>query len=188
MKKSILSGIMFATVLLSAGASTTAMAATTNQNVISSTASSFQLPHGVTLDPSITPLASSTASSQAKFNAILSVAQSKLGTLYEWGHNEDRGQYGFDCSNFVEYVFHHALGYKFSTSSITQYQSVGTRVSISNMQPGDLLSFNNGGHSGIYIGNGQMIQCGGGLGKVGYLKVAPGSYWYKHISAVKSMY
>lgn len=28
----------------------------------------------------------------------------------------------------------------------------------------------------------------GGLGKVGYLKLAPGSYWYNHITAVKRMF
>ncbi|GLG00655.1 hypothetical protein Alches_06940 [Alicyclobacillus hesperidum subsp. aegles] len=148
----------------------------------------FSLPPGVTLDPSITPIAPITASNAAKFAAILQVAQSKLGTPYRLDHNEDRGQYGFDCSNFAEYVYHHALGYSFTTSSIKQYQSVGTPVPISDMQPGDLLCFNDGGHVGIYVGNGQMIQCGGGLAKVGYLSVAPGSYWYNHLSAVKRMF
>jgi cell wall-associated NlpC family hydrolase len=153
---------------------------TTRQNV--------QLPQGVTLDPAFTPIAPVSATPKEKFDAILQVAQSKLGTPYVWGHNEDRGQTGFDCSNFAAYVYHHALGYIISTSSVTQYKSVGTTVSVSDMQPGDLLTFNDGGHSGIYIGNNQMIQCGGGLGKVGYLSVAPGSYWYNHLSAVKRMF
>lgn len=151
-------------------------------------APTVSLPPGITLDPSITPIAGVNASATAKFNAILQVAESKLGTPYELDHNEDRGQTGFDCSNFVEYVYHHALGYVFSTASKTQYTSVGTTVPTADMQPGDLLSFNDGGHSGIYVGNNQMIQCGGGLGKVGYLSVAPGSYWYNHLSAVKRMY
>ncbi|GEO24920.1 hypothetical protein AAC03nite_07050 [Alicyclobacillus acidoterrestris] len=147
-----------------------------------------QLPPGVTLDPAITPIAPVDATADAKFQAILQVAESKLGTPYELDHNEDRGQTGFDCSNFTAYVYHHALGYIISTSSKTQYTSVGTKVAIADMQPGDLLTFDDGGHSGIYIGNNQMIQCGGGLGKVGYLSVAPGSYWYQHLSAVKRMY
>lgn len=147
-----------------------------------------QLPQGVTLDPAITPIAPVSATPKEKFDAILQVAESKIGTPYVWGHNEDSGQTGFDCSNFTAYVYHHALGYIISTSSVTQYKSVGTTVSVSNMQPGDLLTFNDGGHSGIYIGNNQMIQCGGGLGKVGYLSVAPGSYWYNHLSAVKRMF
>ncbi|GMA61438.1 C40 family peptidase [Alicyclobacillus fastidiosus] len=153
-----------------------------------SMASTFQLPPGVSIDHSIKPLASESASTQAKTTAVLKVAESKLGTPYIWGHNEDRGQYGFDCSNFTAYVYHHALGYKITTFSTKQYTSVGYKEPKSDLQPGDLLSFNDGGHSGIYVGNGEMIQCGGGLGKVGYLSVKPGSYWYKHLSAVKKMY
>ncbi len=149
---------------------------------------STQLPPGVTFDPNVNAVAPLNADYQTKFDAVLLVAQSKLGTGYVWGHNEDRGQYGFDCSNFTAYVYHHALGYKMSGSSQTQYHSVGWSVPISSMRPGDLLVFNQGGHVGIYIGNGQMIQCGGGLKKVGYLKVSPGSYWYNHISAVKRMF
>lgn len=148
----------------------------------------FKLPPGVQLDSSITPLAKTSATNEAKFEAILRVARSKLGTPYVWGHNEDRGQVGFDCSNFVEYVYHHALGYSFSTSSTVQYTSIGTSIAKSNMQPGDLLAFNNGGHTGIYIGEDWMVQCGGGLGKVGYLYIGPGTYWTSHLSAVKRMF
>ena len=146
------------------------------------------LPPGVQMDSSIQPLASMNSSHQQKINAILQVAQSKLGTPYIWGHNEDRGQYGFDCSNFTAYVYHHALGYKMSGSSQVQYHSVGWNVPLSSLQPGDLVVFDNGGHVGIYIGNGEMIQEGGGLKKVGYLPLHPGSYWYGHISAVKRLF
>jgi cell wall-associated NlpC family hydrolase len=163
------------------------MATAINSNSISYTTTTH-LPPGVTFDSSVGAVAPLGADYQTKLNAILKVAESKLGTQYVWGHNEDRGQYGFDCSNFTAYVYHHALGYIMSTSSQTQYHSVGTPVSTSSMRPGDLLVFNQGGHVGIYIGNGQMIQCGGGLAKVGYLKVSPGSYWYNHISSVKRMF
>lgn len=147
-----------------------------------------QLPPGVSYDASVNPTAQLSSTNQQKFNAILQVAQSKLGTPYIWGHNEDRGQYGFDCSNFTAYVYHHALGYHMSGASQTQYHSVGWSIPTSSMQPGDLLVFDNGGHVGIFIGNGEMIQCGGGLQKVGYLKVSQGSYWYNHITVVKRMF
>jgi cell wall-associated NlpC family hydrolase len=161
---------------------------------VSSHSSSYQsttlhsLPHGVKLDRSITPLASLDDDYQTKLDAVLQVAESKLGTPYRWGHSEDRGQYGFDCSNFTAYVYHHALGYKFSGSSRVQARSVGNPVPKSQMRPGDLLIFDGGRHVGIYAGNGRMIQEGGGLGRVGYLSVAPGSYWSKHITAVKRMF
>jgi cell wall-associated NlpC family hydrolase len=146
------------------------------------------LPPGVTYDPYVNPVAPLSADAQTKFQAVLQVAESKLGTPYRWGHNEDRGQYGFDCSNFTAYVYHHALGYKMSSSSQTQYHSVGWVVPVSDMRPGDLVVFNHGHHVGIYIGNGAMIQEGGGLGKVGFLPLKPGSYWYKHITVVKRMF
>jgi cell wall-associated NlpC family hydrolase len=159
-----------------------------SQYQVQSNSTTTQLPPGVSYDSGVQALAPLNSGYQTKLDAVKKVAQSKLGTPYIWGHSEDRGQYGFDCSNFTAYVYHHALGYRMSGSSQTQYQSVGWNVPVSQMRPGDLLVFNHGGHVGIYIGNGQMIQEGGGLKKVGYLKVSPGSYWYNHISAVKRMF
>ncbi|GMA61936.1 hypothetical protein GCM10025859_23760 [Alicyclobacillus fastidiosus] len=104
---------------------------------------------------------------------MLNVAKSKMGTPYIWGHNEDRGQYGFDCSNFTSYVHRHALGYKMTTSSRAQFNDVGWNVSRTSMQPGALIIFDDGHHAGIYAGNDQVIQEGGGLGKVGYLSLNP---------------
>ncbi|MCF8568546.1 C40 family peptidase [Alicyclobacillus tolerans] len=75
-----------------------------------------------------------------------------------------------------------------SNASRVQARLVGTTVPVQNMRLGDLLIFNNGAHVGSNDGNGRMIEEGGGLGKVGYLRVAPGSYWYNHITAVKRMF
>lgn len=145
-------------------------------------------PPGVRVERGFTPIAPLAASVAAKEAAVMQVAQSKLGTPYIWGHNEDRGQCGFDCSNFTEYVYHHALGYLMTTSSKGQYEYVGVSVPASSMRVGDLLVFLQGAHVGIYAGNGQMIEEGGGLGKVGYLGVTGGSYWGRHLSAVKRLF
>lgn len=145
-------------------------------------------PPGVRVDSSIRPQAALTATPNSKVQAILTVARSKLGTPYVWGHNEDRGQSGFDCSNFAEYVYHHALGYSFSTSSRVQGRTVGYPVPGRTISPGDLLIFNSGGHVGIYAGSNQVIQEGGGLGRVGYLSLKPGGYWARHLTAVKRMF
>lgn len=174
------------------GATLTAQAATYSTHSISKSTTSYstsaKVPPGVHFDASVRPRAALSANWQQKFNSVMAVAQSKLGTPYIWGHNEDRGQYGFDCSNFTAYVYHHALGYRMSGSSQTQASSVGWRVPIHSMRPGDLIIEDGGHHVGIYAGNGQMIQEGGGLGKVGYLRLTPGSYWYNHITAVKRMF
>ncbi len=146
------------------------------------------LPPGVSIDHSIRPLAHTYDSRAQKARAVMRVADSKIGTPYIWGHNEDRGQYGFDCSNFTAYVYHHALGYVFSGASQTQYHSVGIPIPKRDMRVGDLVIFEHGAHVGIYAGNGRMIQEGGGLGRVGFLPLSPGSYWYKHITVVKGMF
>jgi cell wall-associated NlpC family hydrolase len=173
--------------LLSVPAQTDLIESTPSPNGVQT--SSIQIPpRGVRIDPNITPLAPINARRADKVAALREVGESKLGERYVWGHNEDRGQVGFDCSNYVEYVYHHALGYLFTTSSRLQYQRVGVPVPVSQMQEGDLVCFNNGGHVGIYMGNGQMIQMGGGTGKCSYLPLKPGSYWYRHISAVKRMF
>ncbi|BCJ88364.1 C40 family peptidase [Effusibacillus dendaii] len=149
---------------------------------------SFNLPPGVTYDPSIQPIAPLDATREDKTNAVLMVAKSQLGTPYIWGTSKDRGGSGFDCSNYTAYVYRHALGYKMSGASRVQASSVGNPVPKSQMEVGDLVIFDNGAHIGIYAGNGQMIQEGGGLKKVGYLPLKPGSYWYNHITSVKRMY
>jgi len=146
------------------------------------------LPPGVSIDTSLRPLCNRQASFDAKAKAVLEIARSKLGTPYIWGHNEDRGQYGFDCSNYTAYVYHHALGYKISALSKFQFLHVGYRIPVSQMKPGDLICFLNGAHVGIYCGNGMMIEEGGGLHRVGYLSLGSGSYWGKHISGVKRMF
>lgn len=166
------------------------------QTLTASYRTSTSLPPDVRYDSSIRtylnghwhngPIAGRNATWQQKYNAVLAVAKSQLGVPYVWGHQV--AYQGFDCSNFTAYVYHHALGYKMSGASQTQNHYVGWRVPKSSMRPGDLLIFENGKHVGIYIGNDKMIEEGGGLGKVGYLSVRPGTYWGNHITAVKRMF
>lgn len=145
-------------------------------------------PNGVSLDPYLIPLARTSATVAQKRAAVLKVAKSKLGIPYIWGHSEDRGQYGFDCSNFTAYIYHHALGYVMSGESKVQYHDVGTPVPVRDMEVGDLIIFEHGAHVGIYAGHHKMIEEGGGLGKSGYLSVAPGSTWGKRITVVKRVF
>lgn len=64
----------------------------------------------------------------------------------------------FDCSGFVHWAFSQA-GYNVGTTT-QQLARQGTRVSVQNMKPGDLVFFDTvrrDGHVGIYIGNGKFI-------------------------------
>ena len=89
------------------------------------------------------------------------VARSKtyLGRPYVWG---DTGKKGFDCSGLIYRVYQDIADTKLPRTS-RDMANAGVRVSVDNLQPGDLLFFNSGGSSGIshvsmYIGNGDMIH------------------------------
>ena len=68
---------------------------------------------------------------------------------------------GFDCTGFTYYVYN-SCGYSLSRSFSVQKQS-GTAVSKANLQPGDLLIFDNNrdgtaDHVGIYTGGGYFVH------------------------------
>ena len=95
---------------------------------------------------------------------IAATAKQYLGTGYVYGGASPRG---FDCSGFTMYVYSQH-GYSLPHPATSQWQSgLGARVySISELQPGDLVFFNdpsrNAGkacsHAGIYTGDGQFIH------------------------------
>lgn len=107
-------------------------------------------------------LTASDASSSG--GSIVDTAMAHLGTRYVYGGASPKG---FDCSGFTMYVYQQ-YGYSLPHTATGQWKSgVGDRVySISELQPGDLVFFNdpsrNAGkacsHAGIYIGNGQHIH------------------------------
>ena len=100
--------------------------------------------------------ASTPASGNA--SAVVSYAKQYLGCRYVMGGSSPSG---FDCSGFTSYVYKH-FGISLSRTSSAQ-ASNGTAVSRSNLQPGDILIFNNTsnssvGHVGIYIGGNSFIH------------------------------
>ncbi|WP_123052636.1 NlpC/P60 family protein [Clostridium sp. JN-1] len=94
------------------------------------------------------------SSSSASSNAVVAYASNFLGTPYQWGGN---GPDSFDCSGFTCYVFAH-FGISLPRIASDQ-QNVGTAVSSSDLQPGDLVFFGSPAHHvGIYVGNGCYIH------------------------------
>lgn len=90
---------------------------------------------------------------------IISFAKQYLGYRYVYGGTSPST--GFDCSGFIYYVFN-SCGYSISRSLGAQ-ANTGVAVSKAELQPGDIVFFNNTssgalGHVGIYIGNGTMIH------------------------------
>lgn len=126
---------------------------------------------------------SSSESSGSGNSSIVSTAKQYLGTRYVYGGASPNG---FDCSGFTMYVYKQ-FGYSLPHTATGQWQSgKGARVySISDLQPGDLVFFNdparNAGkacsHAGIYAGNGQIIHASSSRsGGVIYSSLTSGYY------------
>jgi peptidoglycan DL-endopeptidase CwlO len=95
----------------------------------------------------------STSAPPASHGGVVGIAMRYLGVPYVWGGASPRG---FDCSGLVMYVFAQ-IGVSLPHSSYAQY-GMGSPVSMSQLQPGDLVFFAGASHVGIYIGGGQFIH------------------------------
>ena len=109
------------------------------------------------------------SSTSASTSKIVSFAKKLLGKPYVWGA---QGPNGFDCSGFTYYVYKNTAGITLPRTSSAQSR-YGTRVSKSNLKPGDLVFFdtvgsNNGDvtHVGMYIGNNQIIHASSSQKKI----------------------
>ncbi len=81
------------------------------------------------------------------------IALRYLGVPYVWGGASPSG---FDCSGLVMYVYAQ-LGISLPHYTVSQW-NVTEPISSSQMEPGDLVFFDNLGHVGIYIGGGQFVD------------------------------
>lgn len=87
-------------------------------------------------------------------SAIVSYAYQFIGYPYVYGAT---GPNAFDCSGFTSYVYRNAAGIDITRTTYSQI-GVGTPVSYSELQPGDLVFTYNNEHVGIYVGGGQYIH------------------------------
>ncbi|MCX6466929.1 MAG: NlpC/P60 family protein [Pseudonocardiales bacterium] len=105
---------------------------------------------------------------------VIDRAMSQIGVQYVWGGGNGRGpstgipgpagdpgdRVGFDCSGLMLYAFN-GVGVSLPRVSRNQYNA-GRKVPISELQPGDMVFYRNGGrpihHVAMYIGDGRMIE------------------------------
>ena len=82
-----------------------------------------------------------------------------IGTPYRWGGSSTST--GFDCSGFMQHIFRNSMGISLPRTSAMQAQ-MGTMVSRSELQPGDMVFFSTSrgriSHVGLYIGNNRFIH------------------------------
>lgn len=84
----------------------------------------------------------------------IAAAQSQLGVPYVWGGASPGG--GFDCSGLTMWAYGRA---GISLPHYTGAQErVGRVVPLSQIQPGDLVFYWNGGHVALYVGGGSVIH------------------------------
>ena len=112
------------------------------------------------------PIYNSTGSYISAGQELVNYAMNFLGTPYVWGGTTTSG---FDCSGFTKYVYQQ-YGY---TLNRTAAQQLGNGYSVSNLEPGDLVFFNNtystsaaASHVGSYAGDNQFIHAASGGVKV----------------------
>jgi cell wall-associated NlpC family hydrolase len=85
--------------------------------------------------------------------AALQAALSRVGSPYVYGAN---GPSAFDCSGLVQWSYAQA-GVILPRTTGGQ-SGVGTSVSQADLRPGDIVIFYDGGHDGIYAGNGMVVH------------------------------
>jgi peptidoglycan DL-endopeptidase CwlO len=102
---------------------------------------------------STTPTYSGPTSTQAEKAVAFAYAQ--LGCPYVFG-GTGPCHMGYDCSGLAQAAWA-AAGVAIPRDSYEQWAGL-PHVSMSSVEPGDLLLFNGEGHVGIYVGNGYLID------------------------------
>ena len=100
---------------------------------------------------------SSSADDVSLGQQVANFALQFVGNPYVWGGTSLTD--GADCSGFVLSVYAH-FGYSLPHDAELQ-ANYGTEVSLSDLQPGDLLFYSNGyeiGHVTLYIGDGMVVH------------------------------
>jgi len=110
-------------------------------------------------------------------------AASMVGKPYKYGGSNPAG---FDCSGLVQFSFRQA-GVSVPRSTEEQRRAA-RKVRASDLQPGDLLFFDQEGkkhsHVGIYVGRGEFVHAPSSGKRVRRDPVGS-PYWQKHLSEVR---
>ncbi|HET6229306.1 MAG TPA: C40 family peptidase [Longimicrobiaceae bacterium] len=105
------------------------------------------------------------AATQQQRDSIVAMARRQIGRRYIFGGTSPEG---FDCSGFVRYLMR-AFDVQLPRTA-AQMARTGHEVprDVSQLLPGDILTFGTGrvSHVGIYVGNGRYIHASSLAGRV----------------------
>jgi cell wall-associated NlpC family hydrolase len=126
-----------------------------------------------------------TPDGDAAARKITSYARSLVGIHYQYGGNSP--DTGFDCSGFVDHVFHHTQNIRLPRT-VNEISHFGHAISTDNLRAGDLVFFDTQGykfsHVGIYLGDGRFIHAPSSGGKVRTDNLRD-AYWKKHYDGAR---
>ena len=130
------------------------------------------------------------SASSSNGSSVVALAQQYLGVRYVYGGASPNA---FDCSGYTMYIMKQ-FGYNLPHTATGQWLSgYGTKVSYSEMMPGDLVFFCDPSrslgkacsHVGIYVGNGQFIHASSSKNGVIYSDLTSGYYHNYYVGAIR---
>ena len=112
-------------------------------------------------------------------------AMSLIGVGYRWGGTSPST--GMDCSGFMQYIFRKSMNINLPRTS-SEMAQIGTQISRSALQVGDMVFFNTRGfsnsHVGIYVGNGMFVHAPNSRSRVRFDTLESG-YWKTKFTGVR---
>jgi cell wall-associated NlpC family hydrolase len=110
-----------------------------------------------------------------------------IGVEYRYGGTSPEA--GLDCSGLIRYVFEQVTGATLPRTS-RELALLGNRVSLSDLEPGDLVFFNTRrfafSHVGLYLGNERFIHAPSRGREVAVASLGEG-YWKKRFDGARRL-
>jgi len=108
-----------------------------------------------------------------------------IGVNYKFGGNSP--ETGLDCSGLVWHVFQEVTGVSLPRTA-REMSSLGAKVTIADLKPGDLVFFNTRrfafSHVGIYLGDNRFVHAPSRGSDVRIASLDQ-SYWQKHFNGAR---